>query len=503
MKRRLDFHTGSTLLVVMLLLAILAMVIGAYYQTLPSKYRDTYQATSWQEALHGAEAGVDVVLRQLNSWAETTPDPDAYPWGDARWTLDDAFPLNGTRTLGREALPVLGGSNRVRVSAVAVDVYTRQQAGTNAALHPWFRIRSTARANLPGRYAGTDSRDTRLRRMKLGARKDGAADPHVTRTVEVIAAPRYRFSRALTTTSDMTLGLSANWKVDSFDSGDPQKSEPGTSAGGIYPASRRSEIQANGNVASAKMHSDPNTFGPLINGNGAIVKGSVQTVGGDDPATPGHENVSGSQNMDAARIRDDFIEEILPVSAPVWTTTLAPPPGNTGFATGPHSTPARYVVTGNLGTFEVAAPPAGTTGYVEIIVTGHLKPGSGSRANITIPPNVYAKLYVHGDVELSNAKANATAGSSLVASHLVIYGVGSSGSYTATGNHVGILCFHGPNYDAALHGTVETHGSIVARSFRVLGGGNGGLHYDEALGRGGDITGWQAVGYFEDTRSDL
>ncbi len=65
-----------------------------------------------------------------------------------------------------------------------------------------------------------------------------------------------------------------------------------------------------------------------------------------------------------------------------------------------------------------------------------------------------------------------------------------------------VLSFYGPNYAVSLNGTVTTTGSMVAKSFSVNGGGNGGFHYDEALGKGGDIAGWTIATYFEDARAD-
>lgn len=509
MKPRAQSTAASTLLTVMLMIAVLAMVIGAYYQTLVPRFRSTYQGSSWQEALHGAEAGADLVIRQLNEWSTTTRSPDAYPWTANGWVIaDPAHETNGARSLGTGALPVLGGNNNVRVTSVTADVYTREQFGGTPTLNPWFRIRSTARADLPGRYVGTDQRDARLRRMKLGATANGRSDPHVTRTVEVIVRPRYRFARAITTLADLSLANSNRWEVDSFDSSDPNKSDPGTIAGGVYPQSSPAKIQANGNIASAKEPPAGTPYLALIQGNGALVKGDVQTFGGDDPSTPEHENVSGSGGMDAARIREDFDEDILPVERPVWTAFVNNPFKNTTFSpsTDPQN-PARYVVGGNLGSFTVSAPAAGSTGHVEILVTGNLDTGDGGgapgKAGITIPPNVFATVFVQGDIDFGNGSINSNAGSSRVASHLAIFGVGPFGTFKASGNAVQTLAFFGPNYDVTLNGTVETYGAIVAKSLRVLGGGNGGLHYDESLGRSGDIVGWQLASYFEDVRSDL
>jgi hypothetical protein len=504
MNGRLRSQAGGTLIVVLLMVAILALAVGAYYQTLVPKFRTTYQGSSWQEALHGAEAGADFALRQLDSWAETVHDPDAYAWSADSWSLaDPLYPLNGARALNPAKLPVLGGQNHVRVTSVSVDVYTREAIAAVPTYRPWFRIRSTARADLPGRYIGTDRRDSHLRRMKLGAKANGAPDPHVTRTVEIIAAPRYRFNRAITTVAELSLANSNPWRVDSFDSSDPEKSEPGTIAGGVYPASRPDKIQSNGGIGSALAGADATTYGPLIAGNGAVVLGDVQTFGGDNPATTEHENVSGSQNMDQNRIHADFDEDIQPEPVPVWNSYVMSPNGTSSFAPGTVANPARYYVGGNLGTFSVTAPPPGTTGCVEILVSGHLNTGNGVNAGITIPPNVNARLYIKGDIDLGNGKINANASSSQVASHLSIYGVGPSGTYVASGNNVQVLTFYGPQYDVTLNGTVETHGAMVAKSLRIFGGGNGGFHYDEALSHNGDVVGWRVTSYFEDVRSDL
>ena len=489
------------MIVALITIAIFSLVIAAVYESITPKYRSVYQGLSWQEAIHGAESGADYGLRLLNQFAGTTKDPESYDWTGNQWTYSNAsYTNNGERTLAAASLPVLGGPGNVAVTRLAVDVYTRDSA---APYNPWFRIRSTARADLPGRYVSADKRDAALRRMKLGATSAGTSAPFVTRTVELVARPRFRFSRAITTALDMTLGNSANWSVDSFDSTDTAHSDPGTMAGGLYPSSAGERL-ANGSVATLKPLPAGVTYGSLIDGNGATVAGDVLTAGGDDPGTAAHENVSGSDGMDQTRIHDDFDDDIPPVAEPVWSFVSANPAGNTNFATGTSpSTRTRYIINGNLGAFAVTAPAAGSTGYIEILVNGNLDIGNGRGANVVIPPNVYATLYVDGNIDFGNGTVNSDAASSQVASHLTVYGVHDTGTYTASGNAVEILSFYGPNYAVTLSGTVTTVGSIVSKSFGINGGGNGGFHYDEALGRSGDIAGWVVASYFDDARTDL
>jgi len=338
---------GSVLLVTMLLVGILALGVVSYYQNLIPKFRGAYQGAAWHEALHGAEAGADYALSQLNTWAGTTSNPDAYPWTANSWTYTNAsYATNGERTLAASQLPVLGGQSNVRVTKITADVYTRENFGTSPSLNPWFRIRSTARADLPGKYVSADSRDIQLRRMKLAAKTStGAADPNVTRTVEIIARPRYTFRYAILTANDLSLGNSSNWLVDSFDSQDAAKSNTGTSAGGVYPGSGSAKAQSNGSIASAKTNPATSPYGPLITGNGAVVKGIVQTNGGDNPSTVAFENVSGSSGLDQTRISSDFNQDIPAPKAPVWTSWTYQGAGPASFTTGTKAAPTRYAIT--------------------------------------------------------------------------------------------------------------------------------------------------------------
>ena len=497
---------GSTLIMTMLLLGILAMSVAGSYRSLIPKYRSTYQGTSWHEALHGADGGADYVVSLLNTWAGTTTDPQSYPWTTNNWTITNStYATNGERTLDTASLPFIGGTSNVRVTKLAVDVYTRESTGSGATNNPWYRIRSTARADLPGKYVGTDKRDTELRRMKLGATTSaGLPDPHVTRTVEIIVRPRYKASRAITSLNDMNLGNSANWRVDSFDSQDTAKSATGTAAGGVYPGANSSEVQTNGSIASLKTNPSSSPYASLISGNGAIVKGDVNTVGGDDPSTTAHENVSGNSAMDQSRIKSDFEEDIPVPTAPVWTSWTYQGAGPSSYVTGSKASPTTYAITGNLGTFAVTAPSSGT-GYIQIIVTGNLSTGNGGSAGITVPPNVYATLWVNGNVDFGNGDINSNGSSSKVASHLTVYGVSTSSNptFSASGNANETLSFYGPAYSATLSGTVDTTGSFVVKNFSINGGGNGGFHYDEDLGRNTAIAGWDVASYFEDSRADL
>jgi hypothetical protein len=490
MRRFAKDNSASTLLIAVMTIAICSVLLGVYLRTLIPNFRSAHQGASWREALQGAESGVNVCIHELNQLASSHTTTDSYPWAAKGWSLVDAvFSLNGERILNAAVLPLLGGSGEVSVSRLALDVYTRQP---DAPHHPWFRIRSTGRSELPDRYLSADRRDGRLRRMKLAAREAGQSNPFVERTVEVIVKPRHRFARAITTVSGLALGNSSSWEINSFDSSDPNRSGPGTLAGGTYPLDP-AKRGANGNIASAEKRPANDPYGVLIRGNGAVVEGQVQTAGGDNPTTLERENVSGSSGMDQSKIRDDFDETIEAARQPSWFLPLPPPLGNTNFLTGPAAAPIRYVVPGNLGAFTVLPALPGTTGHVEILVMGNLAIGSGDRAQIVIPPNVNAKIYVKGNVDMGNGRVNSNADSSKVASHLTIYGLSTSpaATYSASGDAQQILTFYGPSYAVRLDGDVTTVGAMVAKSLLIDGGGSGGFHYDERWGATGTSpAGW-------------
>jgi len=488
-------RSGSTLLVVVFTFAICSILIGVYLQTLIPKYRSARQGASWRDALQAAEAGANHGINELNELAKSSRDTSSYPWADRGWSLTDSiYNLNGERILSLGNLPIFGGASNSTVSRLAIDVFTREPI---APYHPWFRIRATGRATLPDRYLTGDRRDGRLRQMKLAT----ATVPHLTRTVEVIVKPRHRFGRAITTVKTLSLASSANWVIDSFDSANAGKSDPGTTSGGIYPKDPAKRGK-NGNIAAAETLPPERPYGALIFGNGAPVMGQVQTAGGDDPATPERENVSGSSAMDPSRIRDDFDDDVPPAPTPSWRLPLPAPLGNTNFIPGEAAAPPRYVVSGDLGPFTVLPAAPGATGYVEILVNGNLDIGSGNEAKIVIPPNVHATVYVKGDINFRQGKVNSAQGSSRVASHLSIFGLSTSphASYKASRGEQ-TLTFYGPTYAVLLQGEVITNGAMVAKSFQVNSAGGGGFHYDEKLGRTGDIVGWVLVSYFEDARA--
>ncbi len=368
----------------------------------------------------------------------------------------------------------------------------------------WFRIRSMATVSLPpSAYEAPANGDAFLRRLSLHAmrpslQKDQPGKPttitlpNVSRTVEVLVEPILPFELALWTGHALSLAPTGGWNIDSFDSTDPAKS-----ASGLYPGVGSPLVQANGDVACGQARPFSAPYGPLIAANGTSVKGAVATNGGDDPQTPDHENVSGAVAIPAARIRSDFCREMPVLTRPTVTGALPPPPSGS-FLPGKEAAPTIYAVPGSLTQLRIAATADGSAGAIMILIDGDLD----LAGPLILPPSVAAILFVRGNITFRD-NVNAGPWNSNRAPQLLIF-ADSAGPLPQTLQALGAIsvcaAFYGPLTDIAIDGAVTWAGSLAGASFRVLTGGDGGLHYDEALATLGPPVSFRISRYIEDVR---
>ncbi len=520
---------GSTLFITMTVLAALSLLAALTLRRVTPKFRMAYQNAAWQEARTAAEAGIDAAMGDLHRNAIGGAPK---PWPGWQTKSNGVIgpvlstTLNTVGSLVGGLLSLLGGSvsaaqatsqpifldnlNISSTSGIPTEVDVQLWALGTTATRPqqWFRIRSMATCALPPvAYEAQEEFDASLRRFSLRSvrpqlRKDdvGApmtiSTPNVSRVVEVLVEPIPPFELALWTGRSLTLGSGVDWCVDSFDSRDPMKS----GVGGIYPGAGSSLVQEKGHVASNRGCPPGVSFAPLISANGARVRGQVATNGGDDPATPEHENVAGAIHLDPAQIRDDFHREMSPVPRPTSGVYLRPPPLGSPFVAGPESAPKQYLVSRDQGPIRIAGPLGGEPGVVVIVINGNLDVGTGS---ITVPPNVTAILFVRGHIDFQDRPINTGAGNSNRAAQLQIYGEVTGTemrTVRAHGDAVITAALYGPSHDVQLSGNVSWNGSIAARSFEMLGSGSGGIHYDEALALVGPPISFRIARYVEDVR---
>ena len=524
------FKQGNALLVALISIFTLTIVAGEVMRTVIPRYQLTIQTAGWQEARLAAEAGVERAMVDLN--AAKANYGNGYAWNGWLQEGDTGLLQASGTSLLRDTNNVITPGNVLVGGAGSLfldDFYVPPTSGLKAradveiaALYPdpdtdhtantWFRIRSMGSSEVAGpRRIAVDSMDATLRRMSfVNFREslmgydhgkpitDSLMLPIASRVVEVLACSVSTNSRAITSSKQMTLGQSAGWKVDSYDSRDPSKSAPnpaypGDTTRGIYPRDSSGEVQSNGSVGTGSQ---------LIKANGAIVKGNAETKDGV---------ITDSKNITGA-ITTGFNEELTPEERP--SVAIYQPPvnysrGEAFVSGGTRDNPLYYLVASDLGSFSVAPPPSGVSkAYVTILVNGQLNLGNGRNSYITVPPGVTCKVYVRGNMELGNGMVNTNTSSSSIPAQLVINGErtylldGSIATKTAnaSGNAVVAAVLNAPDYDARINGTVEWYGSVITNFYTIEGGGNGGMHYDEALSVSGAISGFRICRYYENSR---
>lgn len=544
LKPRQCRETGAALIAAIIIVGILAAIAGSVLMTAVPAYRSTSHAAAWQEAKLAADAGIDLGMAAIQ---RSLPDPNEYTWPG--WTLPgsttpDPKNENGVRVLipSPDLLAHGGdGSTRPTILRVEVDVITRDD---NVSKNPWFRIRATGAADIAFSQLGLDKRDAFLRRIST-------QNQRVTRTVEVLARPVYLWEYALKTAGKITLGGGRDWKIDSYDSRymEAKDGHRGSSFGigpdpngdyrGMYEVTKAGAF---GSIASNWSRPANSPYGVLIDAEGALVRGEVETRGGDNPNTPEFENVEQYERIDPSRIHSDFEELLLPPEDPrapattdeakknviritdptPWVsgafetpatapTTFSKLPGSKGLSV---TDPVRimYDPKGGKGQdgFSVPSSPDNQPRFVEVYINAKLtipmNPG------IVIPPNVHARVFVNGNIDYSNRDVNYSAASSRVPGNLQIFGISTSpsASVSSSGNGHIVASFYGPQYEGNLDGNTEVIGSFVLKTYGISGGGgNGGdsvgagFHYDEALGVVGPIQEYKTMSYFEDSRKDV
>ena len=476
-------NQGSILVWTVLTISILSLLIAEVIRVVSIKYQNALQSTQWQDALLGAESGIDLAIVELRKglypasiYGNMPPFPTASATPAGSW---DGVPTADGSTGGHETItiPAAGLAN----TAVTVDVKVDKPSSILDQInnYQYYRIRSTGTLPLTGPPRVTDNKyDSNLRKLSLQWNRFTGAHgpPQVSRTIEAVVKPTTSFDLAILSMSQLNL-TDENIVIDSYDSRSPDKS-----TNGLYDVTKR---QQHGNIA---------TDGNLINAGNAQIYGDVATNSGTVTGTAG---ITGQQ-------RTDFYQEAISVGAPSgFPTTATVVDRNTTLsaAGGTLQSPVRYTVgsvalngNGNLTLGDASG------GYMEIYVTGSVSVGGNSQ--ITLSPAVKAKIYFAGDFSVAG---NGIVNSNNQPGDLQLYGIKPPDNVTQTvslgGNAQLTAAVYAPDANVTVNGSGSSghvFGSIVGKTVVMNGVTN--LHYDEALGIGGPVTNYKIVSWFEDNR---
>ncbi len=411
---------GSVLIAAMLVTALLALVLGSYFNLTLTSSQQTRRTFDRNAAFHLAEAGIEEAVWSYNqtlagsatAWSGWTTD------GIAAWRKFTDF----TVTSGSK------GQVKVYANATAPTGHTRPVILAEAAVQT-------------------------------------ADNAPITQMIEVTLRRRSYFGNGLTALRSLVFRGSRT----SFDSwhSDPDRN-PATppvnystaiasDRGGIASAARDDSALL---VTNAKIYGYVATAGaePQVGPNGLI--GPFNTADGV---------------VDATRVATDFNATFPIIAAPTggtWVSPLGATLGVTGQTTRWRT--AQINLSGKktltiLGHVTlVLTAPAGTKA---IDITG--------AAAILIPEGSSLTLYAEGDVHIAGQGLGNT---NIQPGTFKLWGGNTTGigqAISITGRGALRAVVYAPNGDVTIHGNGDMMGSIVARDITLTG--NAAFHYDASL----------------------
>jgi len=479
MRRQDSTTVGSVLVWTVVIIGILSLIATETLRLVTAKYQNALQTSTWQEALLGAESGIDLAIVELRKSLYPIPNHAWEGWGNPPGNEITSHELTTVPNAGLSGTPMKIDAS-VDAPAQLIDPINSWQ---------YYRIRTVGTIKITGPARASDNpQDTKLRRLSLrwerftnGLLTSKPLDdgPQVSRRIEAVVRPVSAFDQAIMSVGVVDL-TNQNIVVDSYDSSDPTKS-----TNGLYDAAKRQE---NGDIA---------TDGQLIEAGNAQIFGDVATNAG---------TVSGAANITGIE-RTDFYQEPIPIGTPSWTdSSTASLNGTTtlnAVAT-KGSVASRYTfssisLSGNK-TLTLAGNPNGSQTYIEIYVTGDMSvTGTGQ---IVVEPGVTATIYFAGSVDISG---NGVLNSNNQPGDFMLYGIqpptNSSEHVNIGGNSQITASIYAPGHDVTVNGSGtngHVYGSIVGKTVTMTGVSN--LHYDERLGSTGVINNYKIVSWFEDNR---
>src|SRR6476646_10532348 len=236
---------GRVLMVSILTITILSMISATALYVASQNGSTGVQTAAWQQALTGAESGVDRAIAALNtgSWTNwqtvsTGTLPTAEPAPSPAVTPTAAPATNQYNFLPSSQLQMTQtGEGATLVSSwVTIDTAGMSPLQDTSGKQ-WYRIRATGRAALsaPGRVSANKLDNALRNTIGLNFGRNGGNTGGVTRTVEVILQPLTStiWRRGITAASWLSFN-GGSTTIDSFDSTNFSKS-----TNGVYDPAKR------------------------------------------------------------------------------------------------------------------------------------------------------------------------------------------------------------------------------------------------------------------------
>jgi Tfp pilus assembly protein PilX len=404
--RRRARPDASSLVVVMVLIAVLSMVCASVLETVTQEYLMSRNTLAWNQALYTAESGIERGWNEMNKLTGVNTATDFM-------ATTNGWVYLGTNTWAR--------TNRALIPLMGVE--------SNTVYSVWVRT------NWPAGSVTITATGTAY------APRTGRA---ITRNVEVVLAPTTPFKWAMLAKGLIDFNGNAAY-VDSFNS----------TNGGYVSTSRR----AHGNIG---------TDGSLIDAAGLDLYGSAQTgPGGVVTTGPGFLQFQPTApdtgtNTISDGLRVSIPDSKLPSGIASLSSLGSINNNYTITAAGLTQVKATEVSLNGGKTLTISG-----SGKVQIYLTGQL--GIGGSSSIILAPSspgaLSVEFYVGGAVDL-NGNGIVNPGS---APNLAIYGLSTCSAVGINGTADFMGAIYAPQATFTLAGGARVDGAIVGNNINATG----------------------------------
>ncbi len=509
---------GSVLVMTIMTITIMTMICATSLYITSQNTNSGMQTASWQHALSGAETGVDLAVRALNTGVWNTTGWKTIN-GTALPALEQDVPAGSTAT----ALPdnthynylpstylasttpsiidtVGEGSTQLKTWVTVDNVGGTLKNGSSQC----YRVRSTGLSTVSGPIRASANRlDDELRNTialnfsrKVSAVTQGAVPLGPSRTIEVIMQAPVAGGWPAGITLGNWISDSGSGSIDSFNS---SGGVPWSLAGRLSnPGTLVDTMNTSGqsDLRNTYVYGGMNYSGPAIK-NTTEVKGAITTPDSaviyptfDPVAGPGNSGYSWTYTDPAGA---PHLYSWGPGAATVLSSGSVP---TSITASGTSGTPGLYIINGDFtlsgsnvftinptsgGTPAVVDP---TKSYVTIWVKGKFTT-SGS-AVIKQTPGTTVTWIVDNDITVSGSSYNNQTNVASATSFIAVSGaLNSNGTYqqqhqiTVSGSGTFTGTVDGPGLSATISGSGDYSGALIANNLTISGSAS--FHYDTAL----------------------
>ncbi len=491
-------ENGSILMMAMITITILTLICATSLYVTSQNANATTQTTSWQQAMCGAEAGVDLAMNALNKgdWTGWYPvSSSSLPGGQPNPT---ATPFPSGYSVKPGANQYYYYSSSLALEGEAGNSVTTRVTVDNGSISPVssnlsnggqaYRIRSAGYVPAPGpARVSANKLDNDLRKISLRYDRLGSGSvtqPQAVRRIELVAKPvlnNNNWPRGITLANWISMSGSATVYSD-IGLADSASSD----LRGMYVYGG---IQYSGPVIKGTTNVQGNIESPFN-------PGFVATV---DPTVSGWGSKNNLQQYTSS-------EQVnLPVYAVGNYTNYTGGGGlpknslnqtvSTFTASGPSANPTLIKVSGDFtvsggGLFNLVANASGATKYVIIWVTGKLTLSGGSSINQN--SNVAVTWIVDKDVTISGGSYN---NQSSTANNFEIIGVGNNKvTISSSSDFAGTV--NAPGAQVTISGSGNFTGAVLADNLTLSGSAT--FSFDTSLRGTNGVANYSYASWFED-----